>query len=63
MQAEAKAYAAAKSTLDVTPPCVWWAQPADLALLRGIHKHGYGNYDAVRRDPEVRALSSAPPHE
>jgi hypothetical protein len=55
-QAEEQAYAVARATLDSTQPAVWWGKQADLALLRGIYKHGYGNYDAVRRDPEVRFL-------
>ncbi|GMH33669.1 hypothetical protein BSKO_01503 [Bryopsis sp. KO-2023] len=37
---------------DANPPAQWWTSKTDLCLLRGVHKHGYGNYDAVRTDPE-----------
>lgn len=40
---------------DSSPPAVWWSADADLALLRGVFKHGYSNYDPLRVDPEFAA--------
>lgn len=41
-----------------------WNAKTDLALVRGIHKHGYGNYEAVRMDREFSwAFSDVSPSE
>eukprot|EP00877_Chromochloris_zofingiensis_P005343 jgi/Chrzof1/1480/Cz10g09130.t1 len=40
------------SQADSCPPAVWWNTEADLALLAGVYRHGYANYEAVRRDPD-----------
>lgn len=45
----------------------WWDRECDFFLLYGVHKHGFGNYDDIRHDPEimdvfhasVKALGSA----
>ncbi|KIY98150.1 hypothetical protein MNEG_9811 [Monoraphidium neglectum] len=35
------------------PPAPWWGVDADLALLVGVWRHGYGAYGAIRADPEL----------
>lgn len=30
------------------PPGGWWGENEDRDLLRGVYKHGYGNFDAIR---------------
>ncbi|XRB03887.1 transforming growth factor beta regulator [Pycnococcus provasolii] len=37
------------------PPAKWWTRDADVALLMGVHKHGYAYYDRVRTDPEFQS--------
>ncbi|GAQ79272.1 hypothetical protein KFL_000270310 [Klebsormidium nitens] len=37
---------------DGTKPATWWTRNADIALMVGVYRHGYANYDAVRVDPE-----------
>ena len=32
------------------PCCEWWTVKSDIGLIKGIFKHGYGNYEAVRYD-------------
>jgi hypothetical protein len=34
----------------------WWDEDCDFFLLYGVHKHGFGNYDAIRGDPELLAV-------
>jgi hypothetical protein len=34
-------------------PAAWWTPEADLALLLGVYRHGYSNYDAIRSDPAL----------
>ncbi|KAF8057733.1 hypothetical protein HT031_005917 [Scenedesmus sp. PABB004] len=34
-------------------PAPWWDVEADVALLVGLHRHGFANYDAVRRDASL----------
>ncbi|CAD7698432.1 unnamed protein product [Ostreobium quekettii] len=41
-----------KGMSDTNLPAPWWSASADLALIAGVHKHGYGNYEAVRTDPQ-----------
>ncbi|KAL3691922.1 hypothetical protein R1sor_005573 [Riccia sorocarpa] len=48
------AYRAIDSVKDASVPADWWSRDADLALLYGIYKHGFGNYDLIRNDPEFR---------
>lgn len=38
---------------DGTKPATWWTRNADIALMVGVYRHGYANYDAVRVDAEV----------
>ena len=35
---------------DLVEPAFWWGFTQDVALMQGVHKHGYGSYDAVRHD-------------
>ncbi|GLI62110.1 hypothetical protein VaNZ11_004693, partial [Volvox africanus] len=37
---------------DRSPPATWWNTECDVALLRGMYRAGYGEYDAVFSDPE-----------
>eukprot|EP00250_Pteridium_aquilinum_P008236 c17790_g1_i2 orf=170-1954(+) len=46
------AYNAIDSLGDATVPCDWWTRESDLALLAGVYKHGFGNYEAVRMDEQ-----------
>ncbi|KAG6557687.1 hypothetical protein Mapa_000452 [Marchantia paleacea] len=48
------AYRAIDSVKDASVPSEWWSREADLALLYGIYKHGFGNYDLIRNDEEFR---------
>eukprot|EP00249_Psilotum_nudum_P023985 c29048_g1_i1 orf=227-2086(+) len=41
---------AIESLGDATMPCGWWNRECDLALLDGVYKHGFGNYEALRTD-------------
>lgn len=34
-------------------PAAWWDVEADVALLVGASRHGFGNYEAIRRDLEL----------
>ncbi|MCO5577693.1 hypothetical protein L7F22_031525 [Adiantum nelumboides] len=45
-------YNAINSLGDATVPCDWWTREADLALLAGVYRHGFGNYEALRMDDE-----------
>ena len=31
-----------------------WTDAEDASLLRGVHKYGAGNWDAIRMDPELK---------
>jgi len=31
-----------------------WTDLEDASLLRGVYKHGAGNWDAIRMDPELQ---------
>ena len=31
---------------DLVEPVFWWGFTQDVALMQGVHKHGYGSYDA-----------------
>jgi len=31
-----------------------WEDAEDASLLRGVYKHGVGNWDAMRMDPELK---------
>ena len=35
------------------PLAPWWTFEDDLDLLRGTYRHGYGNFEAMRNDPEL----------
>lgn len=38
-------------------PAPWWDVEADVALMVGMHRHGYANYEAIRKDAALeRAL-------
>jgi len=34
-------------------PVSWWDVEADVGLLAGIYKHGYNNFEEIRRDPDM----------
>lgn len=36
-------------------PTSWWDVECDVALMIGMHRHGYGNFEAVRQDPDLTA--------
>jgi hypothetical protein len=36
-------------------PASWWDVECDVALMVGMHRHGYANYEAVRQDPDLTA--------
>ncbi|KAJ7548327.1 hypothetical protein O6H91_07G007200 [Diphasiastrum complanatum] len=46
------AYRAIDSLKDATVPFPWWGREADLALLSGVYKHGFGNYETLHNDPQ-----------
>jgi hypothetical protein len=35
-------------------PAEWWTADDDRNLLLGIYKHGYGNFNEIRQDPEFQ---------
>ena len=35
------------------PPCEWWSQQDDRALLYGSYKHGLMRYEQIRTDPDI----------
>ncbi|KAI8817172.1 SNF2 family N-terminal domain-containing protein [Fimicolochytrium jonesii] len=39
------------------PPASWWGPKQDLHMLIGIAKHGYGQYDKIRADPDLCFLA------
>jgi hypothetical protein len=36
-------------------PASWWDVECDVALMVGMHRHGYANFEAVRQDPDLTA--------
>jgi hypothetical protein len=46
------AYRAIDLLRDASIPTPWWGRDADLALLSGVYKHGFGNYDSLRSDDQ-----------
>jgi hypothetical protein len=46
------AYRAIDLLRDASIPTPWWGRDADLALLSGVYKHGFGNYDSLRSDEQ-----------
>ncbi|KAI5071690.1 hypothetical protein GOP47_0013941, partial [Adiantum capillus-veneris] len=59
-RAQETVYSAIDSLGDATVPCDWWTREADLALLAGVYRHGFGNYEALRMDDEfVEAFKPA----
>ncbi len=36
-------------------PAPWWDVEADVGLIVGLQRHGYGNFEAIRRDVELEA--------
>lgn len=46
------AYNAIDNLKDGTIPFEWWGREADLALLAGVYKHGFGNYEALQGDSQ-----------
>ena len=45
-----KARGVVEAIPDLVQPAFWWGFAQDVALMQGVHKHGYGSYDAVRHD-------------
>jgi hypothetical protein len=33
-------------------PYRWWTVKSDISLLHGCWKHGYANYDEMKKDPD-----------
>lgn len=46
------AYRAIDLLRDASVPNEGWGREADLALLAGVYKHGFGNYEALRKDEQ-----------
>eukprot|EP01116_Phalansterium_solitarium_P021670 TRINITY_DN682_c0_g2_i1.p1 TRINITY_DN682_c0_g2~~TRINITY_DN682_c0_g2_i1.p1 ORF type:complete len:2198 (-),score=956.94 TRINITY_DN682_c0_g2_i1:231-6824(-) len=44
-----------------SPEYEWWSLAQDKDLLIGTWKYGFGNFDALRRAPELSFLTSCPP--
>lgn len=38
-----------------TAPAAWWDVEADVALMVGVHRHGYTNFETIRKDPVLQA--------
>uniref|UniRef100_A0A7I4B419 ATP-dependent helicase CHD1-2/hrp3 HTH domain-containing protein n=1 Tax=Physcomitrium patens TaxID=3218 RepID=A0A7I4B419_PHYPA len=52
------AYRAIDNLRDASVPHEAWGREADLALLAGVYKHGFGNYESLRKDEQfVEAFS------
>eukprot|EP00850_Spirogloea_muscicola_P008375 SM000044S16022 [mRNA] locus=s44:627479:630047:+ [translate_table: standard] len=45
---------------DATVPAPWWTAAADLALLSGSARHGFGIYEAMRADVQCAAAFGPP---
>jgi len=39
-------------TLQSAPPEDWWGEPEDRDLIKGVHKYGYQQYEAIKNDPD-----------
>ncbi|WIA16232.1 hypothetical protein OEZ85_012943 [Tetradesmus obliquus] len=50
-----RALAAAALPAAAVAPTSWWDVECDVALMIGMHRHGYGNFEAVRQDPDLTA--------
>lgn len=35
-------------------PAAWWDVEADVAVMVGVHRHGYNNYESIRKDPALQ---------
>ncbi|XP_024367770.1 uncharacterized protein [Physcomitrium patens] len=46
------AYRAIDNLRDASVPHDGWGREADLALLAGVYKHGFGNYESLRKDEQ-----------
>jgi hypothetical protein len=46
------AYRAIDLLRDASVPHEAWGREADLALLAGVYKHGFGNYESLRKDEQ-----------
>lgn len=46
------AYRAIDLLRDASVPHEGWGREADLALLAGVYKHGFGNYESLRKDEQ-----------
>ncbi|GJD12642.1 Chromodomain-helicase-DNA-binding protein 6 [Galdieria sulphuraria] len=42
-----------KLFVNTVPPAPWWRPEDDMNLVIGIYKHGYGNAEDIRKDPEL----------
>ncbi|KAK4522933.1 hypothetical protein GAYE_PCTG32G0823 [Galdieria yellowstonensis] len=42
-----------KLFINTVPPAPWWRPEDDMNLVLGIYKHGYGNAEDIRKDPEL----------
>ncbi|KAJ3290493.1 choline dehydrogenase 7 [Borealophlyctis nickersoniae] len=40
-------------TIHSNPPARWWGEDEDRDLLIGVCKHGYQQYEKIRKDPEL----------
>lgn len=54
------AYNAIDNLKDGVSPFDWWGREADLALLSGVYKHGFGNYEALQKDPQFTSAFRPP---
>lgn len=34
-------------------PGAWWGRAQDRSLVVGVRKHGFGQWDAIRADPDL----------
>ncbi|KAH9308498.1 hypothetical protein KI387_036409, partial [Taxus chinensis] len=59
-ETQATAYNAIDSLKDGISPFEWWGREADLALLSGVYKHGFGNYEALQKDPQFASAFKPP---
>jgi len=39
-------------TMQSAPPAEWWGEPEDRDLVKGVHKYGYQQYEAIKNDEE-----------
>jgi hypothetical protein len=50
-----RAMVAAALPAAAAAPASWWDVECDVALMVGMHRHGYANYEAVRQDSDLTA--------